>query len=275
MKPMRTFGLFFAGLICCGAGNSKVDALLKQAQFAPPEIAKKLADKVLALDPKCGDAYALEGYAKYCNKDFPGAINDCTRAIDLHPKDLFYFRTALNYRYHCYIESKDWKKALADCIECLKVEHTVGVARDAALLCKKTGDYSGFTKYCQLCSQYQNERSGRRQELFDRVRASQDPTKVDGLLHDLNGELKKDPGDLKALSLRSSCYETKGHYADACKDLSRLIAARPNWWPNYLRRARLDQKMGANQKAAQDLDKAKQLGYDPAKVRHANLKGVD
>jgi len=266
MKQMRYLGLLFAAVICCGAGQSEIPALLQEAQLASPAVTKKIADKILAIDPNSGDGYALEGFVKYSAKDIPGAIKDLTKAISLHPKDKFYLRSALNYRYHCYIALNDWKKALADCVECLTLEHSFGVANDAALLCKKTGDDQGFTKYQQLASQYKTAEQGHMMAIMDKVNATHDPTKVDGVLKQLEDHLRKVPDDLQAVTLRASCYETKGQYDKACKDLSRLIAAKPTLWPIYVQRAEVYQKAGNKQKAEEDLKKAKQLGYDPAKM---------
>jgi tetratricopeptide (TPR) repeat protein len=266
-KKVRTLGLLLVGLICCGAGQPSVDGLLKQAKFAPPEKAKELADKILAIDPKNGDAYAIRGYCKFFTGDYDGSIKDCTKAISLHPKDPFYARSALNYRYHCYIQQEDWKDAMTDCLATLKIEHTPGVAHDAALLCTKVGDKAGASKYEQLCATYLSEEKTKMMALMRKEKDARDPAKVDKVLGELNAELQKDPSDLQACSLRADCYDTKKEYDKACQDLSRLIAAQPSAWPAYVRRSQVYLHSGNKKKSEEDLQKAKQLGFDPAKMQ--------
>ena len=99
-----------------------------------------------------------------------------------------------------------------------------------------------------------------------RVTASEDPSKVDGLLIELNGDLKKNANDRQARWFRANCYKTKGQYNEACQDVSRLIADGP-LWPDYVLRSAIYQKQGNKQKAEEDLKKAKQLGYDPDRMR--------
>jgi tetratricopeptide (TPR) repeat protein len=266
-KKMRALGLLIVGLICCGAGQSSVDELLKQAKFAEPEQSKVLAEKILLIDPKCGDAYAIRGYTKFYTGDYDGAIKDCTKAISLHPKDPFYARSALNYRYHCYIQLEDWKNAMTDCLATLKIEHTPGVAHDAALLCTKVGDTAGAAKYEQLCATYLAAQKAHMKGLMQKEMDARNPATVDKVLEELNSELHKDPNDLQAYSLRADCYDTKKEYDKACQDLSRMIAVHPSAWPAYVRRSQIYGKAGNKKKAEEDLQKAKQLGFDPAKLQ--------
>jgi tetratricopeptide (TPR) repeat protein len=109
----KTLTLMLGAIISSGAASDDAQKLMEKVKFMrTPDAKIALANQAIELDPKCGDAYAYKGYWEYLNKDYNGTIRDCSTAISLPLKDRYYRFTAFNYRYHAYIELKDYKRAL-------------------------------------------------------------------------------------------------------------------------------------------------------------------
>jgi hypothetical protein len=172
--PMRKWTVLgTAAIICSGAGLSQYDKLLTQMRHTQSEsMQAELTDKLIALDPKRGDAYAARAVDKYFKKEYKAAIEDCSKALALNVKDRYWKTTALNYRYHSYIALNDLAHALPSCIQCLEFEHTPGVARDAAKLSRKAGKREDELKYSALVPQYAKEEqmeTERTRQIIDNV----------------------------------------------------------------------------------------------------------
>jgi tetratricopeptide (TPR) repeat protein len=167
MKTPWYFLLIGSAVICCGSGAaSQVDELIDNARGKGPDALLRDARKILQIDPHCGDAYAMIGCVEYLRRDYVEAIRDFSKAVQLHPKRKFWLTTARNYGYHSYIEQGNWKAALSECDECLKLEPEPRVANDAALLCKKLSDREGYIKYKALAKKYRQNPSPGQTRIF-------------------------------------------------------------------------------------------------------------
>jgi len=261
MQRWRIIGLIVAGIACCGAGNTEVDALLSHSMLVSIPEAARVADEVLKKDANSGDAYALRGFVKYSTHDVRGAIIDCTTAIKSHPRKRNNLRTAYNFRYHSYIELGQWKEALADCLECLKIRQNAKCAHDAAILCHRVGDDKQSKYYAKLCETLLKHEELERQELQQEIRDSRDPAKAMLLKEKLEAIIRKHPDDLRLRLIRAACLETMHKTKEACAELTDVIAKDPSLWAAYLYRAHVYKTIGDIERYDEDIERASELGY--------------
>ena len=171
--------------------------------------AEEPCTKALALDPNCAEAIAVRGALKFSKKDYKGTIEDCSKALELKPKVPYFTRLALNFRYHAYIQLKDYKDAFDSCVQCLPLRSDIAVAADAVTLSKMLGRPNDVRKYVALANQWKNADEQEIKDRKDLAKNSKDPQKVDNVLAALGTMLKKDPDDMQARFIRVVCYRNK------------------------------------------------------------------
>ncbi|NLN73143.1 MAG: tetratricopeptide repeat protein, partial [Bacteroidales bacterium] len=101
--------------------------------------------KAIELNPKLSEAYYNRGLAKYNIQDYNGAIADCTKAIELNPKDA----EAYNNRGLAKDDIQDFNSAIADYTKAIELNPKLSEAYNNRSVAKiNIQDYNGAIADC-------------------------------------------------------------------------------------------------------------------------------
>ncbi|CAN5494051.1 hypothetical protein BH10CYA1_BH10CYA1_24380 [soil metagenome] len=259
--------LIFLSLGAPAASPTTIETLMKEARDNPFDKHGDIGNKILKLDPKSGDAYAILAMPKYAAHDVDGWIELCQKAVALKFRDTFWKITAYNYLYHGYIEKKDWTQALKTCELCFKIEETAGVAHDLSILYRKAGNMELSQKYEPISEKISQRDRAEFQKTIKTIRQAEDPKTVDTVMQRINEGLRKDPKDPEALMMRAHCYRTKKLYAKELNDVDTMIAMYPQRGSLYHQRSEIYRLLGDKKKSAADELEAKKRGFDFEKLK--------
>jgi tetratricopeptide (TPR) repeat protein len=164
--------------------------------------------------PNASDALFKTGPEKYEAHDYKGAIADLSKAISSKPKDHLKPQFAFEFLYKSYMAIQDYQGALDCCKKRLELGPQSDVASDAAMICKRLGkpdEEKKFRTMANSLTKHENQFS----TFFSYLPLTQDPKTVDRALSLLGDQLKKDPNDELAHSLKLRCHENKIKWAAA------------------------------------------------------------
>lgn len=187
------------------------------------ERALKDAQIAVSLDPTEASAYKALGSAQSALKHFEVAVNSLTKAIDLAPEAPagYYFS-----RGHCYRDSNQFKKAIADYTEAIKYE-----PQNALNYCARG---------CALVRDHQYLRA----------------------IEDCNESLKLSPLRTHPRLSRGIANARLGKYKTALQDFDNILSRNPSDGNAFYERSWVYRKLGKMTQYKSDLSKAKALGYE-------------
>ena len=209
--------------------------------------------KAINLDPKNVGFYINRGYVYYKKGDYPQAIKDCTKAIELDPKNA----AAYINRGYVYYKKGEYIQAIADCTKAIEIDPKLATAynnRGAAY--KNKGEYNeaiaDFTRAIELDPKYAKAYS-------NRGYAYSNKGEYDEAIADCTKAIELDPKYAAAYNNRGAAYNHKGEYDKAITDCTRAIELDPKYAKAYNNRGNAYNNKGEYDKAAADFEKAREL----------------
>ncbi len=185
------------------------------------------------------------GECEYRMGRLPDAIKHLTRAIELKSDD----RWTYNLRYHAYIDSGEYKKALLDCQKCHKLHPASAAAqKDLAMLCSKL---SGDKDAKLILANLKETDPVAAARSF--IKSSDYRSAIDVLTAALKTPLTP-AQKLQMLELRKKCFFKTGDHANLLAELNEIIRMKPASKPYvYLQRANAENALKKYSDSARDL----------------------
>lgn len=203
--------------------------------------------------PECAIAYNNRGIAKGSARDYPGAADDFTRAITLHPT----FTAAYQNRGQAWNELGNYQNALSD------LDYALTRSPNHALSYYNRGiSYEGLGEYQQGLADFTRALTlnpdlvmayNRRGVLNDRLNQYQ------AALADFNQALRLQPDFAEAYTNRGNTYAKLGQDDAALADFSRTIAIAPQLADAYYNRAIILIKQRQCEQASADITQLQTL----------------
>ncbi len=201
-------------------------------------------------------------------RDFAGAIEDYTQAIQLNPKHIF----AFNNRGNVKSDTGDYDGAIEDYNEALRLDPKfAGAYSNRANARLKKGDYDGAISDHNSVLQL---RPGDVQALCRRADVKRVKGDYDGAMSDYAKTLQINPNYAAAFHGRALTRRDKGDDSGAMADFNETLRLNPNYASAYFHRASIKAKKGDLDGALADYDEAIRLDprFPAAYGNRANAK---
>lgn len=217
-------------------------------------------ERILAAYPNYDNAYLGRARIQLINGDTIHASEGIARALEINKNNVngYVMRADIAIK-----QSKDYKQALADMNEAIKLQpRHVGFYINRAYLRYTENDFFGAMADYDYAVQLDPVNSV---ALFNRGLLNAEVNANDQALSDFSKVLEMDPNDYRALYNRAVIYRNKRQYRDAISDISKVIKAFPELSSAYYMRYELYRQLNDLRNAERDYDKAMALNKAPIK----------
>lgn len=224
-------------------------------------ICQRVADSGLVSGSNLAAAHTNVGTAYYFLGNYPSAIAEYDRAIDVNPDDA----SALYMRGTAYHLSKEFAKAIADLNRAISIE-----PKNASFLSMRGLAYYGLKNF-----EMAEEDFGRSIEVmpeyvlyyYRRAKARAERGKYDATLEDLNQAIAIEPDYEAALHFRGIIYLRINRLDEALRDFNRILELNPESWDGFYFRAQTYMMMGRFAESLVELNKVMSLTPGNTDVR--------
>jgi tetratricopeptide (TPR) repeat protein len=197
--------------------------------------------------------YLTQGNQAYSQGDFPRAITNYTRILQLLPSYVY----AYNNRGLAEQAQGDADAATADYLSALDLApNDADVCFNLGFIKRQKGDYPGavvyLTRALRINPQYPNA-------WFYRGYARQQSGDLDGAVQDYTVAIYANPKDFNAYNNRGSVLHAQGYWEGSIKDYQQAVALNPTFPNPYLGLSRVKYDQAAWDEAITDASKALEL----------------
>jgi tetratricopeptide (TPR) repeat protein len=205
------------------------------------------------------DAYTLErSKEKLRIKDYPGALKELDRAIEINPDDF----SSINMRGLVKFELGRHKEALEDFNKVVQIDPTSFSAyhnrANAKIIMK---DYEGAINDFDMAIKLNPQSSI---EYYNRGKAKFEIGDYKGAINDFNSSVKLNPKNEPALSTRAVAKYNTGDYKGAVNDFDKSLELNPRDSVSILKRGLAKLQLGLAESGCMDLKESYKLGYKEA-----------
>jgi tetratricopeptide (TPR) repeat protein len=206
--------------------------------------------------PKTAEEYEARCFAIIYQSEPADALADCTRAIELAPRDsLAYYSRG---RAYAYKKNPDYERAIADYSKAIEIEQQnlsaymdrAYVYRIKELYDKEIADYTRVIVNNPRYARAYKERG---------VTYSLYKTDYDNAIADFTKAIEINPRDIEAYNDRANAYSYKNEYDRAIADYTKIIEIDPKNAQSYENRGLVYLKKGDQARANADYETARKL----------------
>ena len=210
-------------------------------------------NKAIEIDPQYAKAYNNRGLAKSESRDFPGAITDYNKAIEIDPQ----YAKAYNNRGLAKSESRDFPGAITDYNKAIEIDPQYAKAYNNRGLAKsESRDFPGaitdYNKAIEIDPQYAKAYN-------NRGLAKSESRDFPGAITDYNKAIEIDPQYAKAYNNRGVAKSKSRDFPGAITDYNKAIEIDPQYAKAYNNRGVAKRKSGDPAGAIADHNRAIQL----------------
>lgn len=193
----------------------------KYSKLAPAEY-----DKAIEIDPNYAEAYSSRGGRHSLLKEHEKAIEDYTKAIQLTPKEDYYFIDRYYVqRGEAYVKLKDYNRAIKDFTSVIKLIPTKPAHYQKRAECYvNLGEYKKAVEDYTTAIDIKPDFSGNYHSRGEVYFLMKDYNRA---LEDFSKAIKLDPNDKYYYKDRAKVYEALGRHEEAQADLGKTDK---NWY---------------------------------------------